>query len=414
MKRLVIIVIFFLISRIETIAQYDFRNGYIINNNNDTAYGLIDYKGNKANAKKCIYRIDIDSENQEFTPNEIRAYRFIDSKYYITKSVINNNDTIQLFLEYLINGVVDIYYYRDHFGDHYLVGTDSNNLDELKHEEKEIFVGNDPYIKETKEYIGILRYTFKESPTISKKVENIELNHKSLIEITHDYHNEICSGEECIIYEKNLPKRKRYIGIIIGINDISVSQTGKFTGEPYYLNNSQFEINIFPSIGLYYKLNMPFVNERLYFQNEFTYSHINLKTSNSYIDPGSETSSEITYLNVINLTQNTFNYLGFIEYEFPKRKIKPTFQFGTFAKYSFKTDYNRDIKMTYTGGKTYTTQTNDNPFDNYDFGVNLGLGFNSIVMKDKEIFVDFRYQRGFGLFKGLNTNTYLISLGFQI
>jgi hypothetical protein len=36
-------------------AQSDFRNGYIITNSGDTVYGQIDYKGNRSNAKECIF-----------------------------------------------------------------------------------------------------------------------------------------------------------------------------------------------------------------------------------------------------------------------------------------------------------------------------------------------------------------------
>jgi biotin synthase-related radical SAM superfamily protein len=43
-------------------------------------------------------------------------------------------------LEYLINGIVDIYYYRDDNGEHYLVDNGSGDLLELKNEEKEIII----------------------------------------------------------------------------------------------------------------------------------------------------------------------------------------------------------------------------------------------------------------------------------
>lgn len=411
MKYLVTVVTFFFLSILEILAQSDFRDGYIIKNNNDTVYGLIDYKGNKASAKKCIYRVNINSDNQVFTPDDIKCYRFIDSKYYVSKSVNIDNEIKQLFLEYLINGIVDIYYYRDDKGEHYLVDNGTDKLYELKCEEKEIIINNTQYIEKTKDYIGVLKFTFQKSPTISKKVENIDLNHTSLIEIAHDYHNEVCSGEECIIYEKRLTKIKSTYGILIGLNGISISQTGEFADDLYYMRNSQFGFELFPSIGLYYKVNMPFVNERLYFQYEGTYSHVNLKTSNSYIRP----ENDMNYLNDISLTQNMFNNLVVLKYEFPKGKIRPTFQIGGFAKYFFKTDYTRNLEVKYSWGDTYfTNQANDSPFAKYDFGINLGTGLKYIYLNSKEILFDFRYQRGFGLLQGLNTNTYSINLGFQV
>jgi hypothetical protein len=103
-------------------AQSDFRPGYIVNNNGDTLTGLIDYKGNQANARKCIFKLSNDASEEKFTPDDIKAYRFIDSKYYVSKKVMTEDSTeTQLFLEYLIDGIVDIYYYLSPSGDNYYV-----------------------------------------------------------------------------------------------------------------------------------------------------------------------------------------------------------------------------------------------------------------------------------------------------
>ncbi len=410
MKHIVTIGIIVFFSTIQLKAQSDFRNGYIVKNDNDTIYGLIDYRGNKANAKKCVFRKDINSEKQVFNPNEIKSFQFNNSKYYVSKIINVGNKTEQLFLEYLINGIIDIYYYRDENGEHYLVDNGSDTLFELKNDEKEIMIDGTRYVKESKEYIGILKATFKESPLISKRVDNINLSHKSLIDITHDYHNEVCKDEECTIYEKKLPKVKSTYGIVVGLNGMSMSHTGELPDE-YYLRNSQFGFEIYPSIGMYYKINMPFVNERLYFQYEGTYSRTNLKTSNSYIEP----LYDMNYLNDISCTQNAFNNLGIIKYEFPVGKIRPTFQIGGFAKYFFKTDYERKLEVRFSSGDTYfTNQTNDSPFSKFEFGINCGAGLKSLYLNDKEFYLDIRYQRGFGLLQTFNSNTFLINIGFQI
>lgn len=411
MKHIVTIAIIIFFSILQIKAQSDFRDGYFVKNDNDTIFGLIDYRGNKANAKKCVFKKDIDSEKRVFSPDEIKSFRFFDSKYFVSKTITVDDKTEQLFLEYLINGIVDMYYYRDDKGEHYLVDDGQGNLYELKNEEKEIIINNTTYLKDSKEYIGILKAIFNESPSISKKVENIDLSHKSLINITHEYHNEVCKDEECIIYEQKLPKVKRSFGLVVGINVMSISQSGAFTDEFYYLKNSRFTSKIYPSIGLYYKVNMPFVNERLYLYYECTYSRANLSTSNSYIEP----VYNLRYFNDISLTQNALNNLGLIRYEFPKGKIRPTFQIGGFARFYFKNDYKRDLLVQFSWGETYyTKQINDSPFSKFDFGISCGVGLKSLYLNGKEVLLDLRYQRGFGLLKNLNTNTLMINLGFQI
>ncbi len=394
------------------IAQSDFRNGYIINNSYDTIYGFIDYKGNKANAKQCTFRENLDSYNQIYTPDELIGYRFTNSKYYESKSFMIENEPKQLFLEYLISGIVDIYYYRDDKGEHYFLDDKSGDLHELKNEEKEIYVNNTNYLKESKEYIGVLKATFKESPSIYKRLDNAQLNHKSLITLAHDYHNEVCTDEACIIFEKKLIKRKYKYGFVLGMNDLSITQIKEFVGEYYYLNNSQYEYDFSPSLGLYYKVNMPNLNERLFFQYEGTYSRTNLKISNSYIS----IDSFLNYLNTISLIQNTLKNLAVIKYEFPNGKIKPVFQFGGFVNYVFKTEYNRDIEVKFlSSGETYYTDySNNNPFSKIDFGFNSGIGLKMDFFNEREIFIDVRYQRGFGSMKNFNTNIFSINAGFQL
>lgn len=392
-------------------AQSDFRDGYIIHNNNDTVNGFINYKGNKANAKKCIFREDMQSENQTFTPDEIKGYRFTDSKYYVSKIVNEGNKKEQVFLEYLIDGIVDIYYYRDEQGDHYFVDDGNDNLLELTTERKEVIVNNTRYINENKRYIGLLKSVFKDSPSIYQKVDNVDLNHKSLVTIAHDYHNEICIDEECIIYEKKIPKIKNAYGLIIGLNIMSFIEIYDFPAELYYLRNNDFGYKILPSIGVYYKMNIPYINERLYIQYEGTYSRMRLTTNSSIIEP----IYSWTIINDITLIQNVFNNVCLVKYEFPNGKIKPTMHIGGFAGYYFKTDYERNREVIFAWGDTKSKdQINDSPFEKFDYGINCGAGLKIHYKNDKELFLDLRYQRGFGLLKQFNTNTFLMNLGFQI
>lgn len=415
MKKIILLGLILLFNAIQLIAQSDFRNGYIINNQNDTIIGLIDYKGNKASAHKCTFRKSIKADNQIFTPKQIKGYRFIDSKYYISKAVDLDNETKQIFLEYLIDGVVDIFYYRDN-GEHYLVSDDSDKLHELVSEEKEILTNGKKYSKVSKKYLGVLKAAFKESPSINKRVDNISLTHKSLIKITRDYHTEVCSTEGCIIYEKKLPKIKNTFGVIIGMNSLSITESDKFDEVyHYYMKNLDFGIINYISVGIFYKVNLRFLNERTFIQYEGTYSKLNLSASNSY----TKIVGSMTYLDDITMSFNSFSNMAMIKYEFPKGKIRPTYQFGFFYDRFLKPESNRNTDVLHSWGdinysNNYTTKSFIGPFKNFDFGVSLGVGVKSFYMKDKELFLDLKYKRGFGLADQLNTNTFLLNLGIQI
>ncbi len=407
MKQLIILFAFFFLMIINLYSQSDFRKGYIINNNNDSIYGLIDYKGNIANSNKCVYKKDINSKEQEFTPNDLKSYRFIDSKYYISRPLKLDNEETSLFLEYLIDGIVDILYYRDEVGEHYLVDVGDDKLYELKNEEKIVVLNDVKFMKQSKEYIGTLKYLLRKSVTTSQKIDKIPLNRTSLIKIARDYHKDVCSDEKCIIYEKQQPEIVARFGLLVGLNVISVSEMKTFSDEFYYLNNSQFKKLIYPSIGLFYKINMPGLNEKLYFQYEGTYSHQKLTSTNTFLDP----IYRVNYVNDITLIHNFLNNSGILRYEFPKGKIRPTFQIGTFVNYSFITNNTRNLE---SRGAHYTYEANEAPFSNFDYGLNLGLGVVAELFNKKEISLDLRYQRGFGLIQGFNSDYLMLNIGFQI
>lgn len=403
MKYLFATVTVLLFSFLQLSAQSDFRDGYIVKNENDTIYGLIDYRGNKVNSKKCVFKKDINAEKQVFTPNELTGYRFTDSKYYVSKEVDIEGQTELLFLEFLINGVVDVYYYRDELGEDYLIDDGSGNLYELRNDKEEVVKNQVRYLKESKEYVGVLKAIFRESPMVFKKVDNINLNHKSLINVSRDYHNEVCDDQECIVYEKKLPKSEKAFGIVLGFYGMSISGINDS-----FISERESGFTTYPAIGLYYKVNMPYFNERCFFLYEGTYSRGRLSTSYA-ADPG----NGLIYINSIDLIHDSFNNLVVIKYEFPKGKVKPTFQIGMFAKYLFGADYTRTREARFAWGDTnYVFVDDDIPFSSFDFGINTGVGLKSEVF-GKELYLDIRYQRGVH-FSAFHPNTFLLSLGYQI
>jgi hypothetical protein len=212
MKYLTTLLLFFFLCILNLAAQSDFRKGYIIKNNNDTIYGLIASGTNVSNAHQCIYKADVNAPKQIFVPNDIKAYRFIDGKYYLSLPIVVENETKLVFLECLIKGIVSVYFYANQQGHHYFVSKEDAVLRELK-EETSVYVNdengkyrNSEYLKpgvtynsEKKEYVGMLKYMFRENMKICDAVDYISLNHNSLIKIARDYHHAVCSDSDCII-----------------------------------------------------------------------------------------------------------------------------------------------------------------------------------------------------------------------
>ena len=64
-------------------SQTDFRPGYVIKNEGDTVYGVIDYRGDQLMSKVCKFK---NSNNKLFSysPFDIQSFRFVDGKYYVS------------------------------------------------------------------------------------------------------------------------------------------------------------------------------------------------------------------------------------------------------------------------------------------------------------------------------------------
>ncbi|KPK79477.1 MAG: hypothetical protein AMS27_17980 [Bacteroides sp. SM23_62_1] len=164
--------------------QADFRPGYIITLENDTIHGLIDFRGDMINAQICSFKKHKKAEKTNYKPFEIKAYRFTGDKYYISRYVKQTEETVPVFIEYLVDGIADLYYYRDTKNiDHYFIEKEDSTLVELTNERKMIVVDNGHYKGyydiQTRRHIGILKYfsriVMKSSPSLTRHTSTISL-----------------------------------------------------------------------------------------------------------------------------------------------------------------------------------------------------------------------------------------------
>lgn len=182
-------------------AQTDFRPGYIVENSGDTIFGYIDYRGDLLMSSICRFK-DTDNTIKVFSPYEIMAYRFIDSKLFVSRKVNDKN----VFLEYLIKGKINIYFMRDASGGHYYIDKENVELTEIPYEERIIYLYEVPFNHKSSKHIGVLSYLMQDAPEFKSRIESItKPDHQNLIKLAEDYHNTVCKDEECVIYQKSVP-----------------------------------------------------------------------------------------------------------------------------------------------------------------------------------------------------------------
>jgi hypothetical protein len=207
MKHLYLLIpILCLILHLKTPAQSNFQKGYVFVSETDILYGEIDNKSYYENSQFCDFRTGPDDSVRRYHPEDLFAYHFTDGKYYISKKVLGMEKDPTIFLEYLVDGKMDVFFYQDEIArNHYFVSKDSSQLRELVYAKKEEVIDGKRMTYETKPFTGLLGYYTSDCPQIKSNIINMgEPNHKNLVRLASRYHDLTCKGERCIIYEKSL------------------------------------------------------------------------------------------------------------------------------------------------------------------------------------------------------------------
>ena len=237
-------------------AQTDFKPGFIIENSGDTLLGEIDYRGDLLMGRICRFK-RANGKVYEYSPKDIFAFRFIDDKYYISRKV----DGKWVFLEFLLKGEINMYYLRDDFGDHYYMDKANKDLVELPYEEGIKHVGDKKVFFETKKHIGLLKYYMSDAPEFYPRISGLtKPNHHNLTKLAEDYHNAVCEGIDCIVYEKKQPFIKLSYEVIGGIVN--------FYDEADIIDKN------YPQAGLLIHFWMPRANEKFYFKTGYMYTRV--------------------------------------------------------------------------------------------------------------------------------------------
>lgn len=241
--------VFILIS-LNLFANEGERAGYIIKSNGDTLQGFLIYQNSLNAAKTCKFRAALSENYEEFKPGEIKAYRFNDDKYYVSRlvKVDTSGNTNIVFLEYLINGVADIYYYADVHGDHYYI----EKVDDILIELPDIVRLSDGVHMLPSQYKGLLRSILFDGGILEDEIDNTSLTHKSLIKLARNYHTLVCPEESCIVFEK--PNLKSKMQLV-------------FVFAPF-LNQYNFGKRLLSSYGIGYQVGITLKFKNVFLSNE--------------------------------------------------------------------------------------------------------------------------------------------------
>jgi len=385
MKKLTLSVLLVFSFITSTYSQSNFKEGYLITNGNDTVYGLIDFRTDHSNSLVCKFKKDEKATEKVYIPGEIAGYRFInEGKYYVTRTVVIDNLKKTVFLEFLVQGLLNLYYIHEGNGYYFFENKNGEMVSTTKVPDE---ITTDNKLKTDIRYKGILSYIFKDDMPLAMKASEVNFNHESMIKCTIEYHDHMCdSGERCIIFENDYTKKftkfdfSAYSGI--ELNDI------KF--DNIHLSNM---LSLSPIVGVGLNISSPRLIKSMSILFDVTLSKI---------------AGACDYTNSLTYSQFSFTamkteYSGGLEYIYQKGKIRPSMNVEFSYRYLF--NLNRTIR------DNNQIHEDEATTDYSSIGIKAGLGFDYQIKGNHFIIVRFLYSR-YENYYDLN-NIYQLKLGYK-
>ncbi len=340
--------------------QADFRPGYVITDQNDSLSGLIDYRVAVKNENKCEFRKQARSETQVFLPADIKRFRFTEGKYFISKEVPVNGEKVALFLEFLVDGTVDLYSFNNGVNPRFFIQKSGGEIFELLVGKESVKGGSSTISRETYEYMNTLKSVMNDSPQFFPAIDKTAFDTQSLMMLVKRYDNYV-SSRKAVFYEKQPPDVKLRVAPFYSFN----SSLLEFNQSPIY-GAIDFQRSNYSSFGLLLDASLPKSNNFLSFQFS-----AELGKNNFYgngINPINPLIFEEVYFQTVNLKGK----LG-IKFTYPKGIFRPNLLIGGDMIYLLKRDGRRVEDIT-QGSTIVINEKNENIMAKNQYGYDIELG----------------------------------------
>lgn len=360
------------------LGQLNFKKGYVITNENDTVYGLINDGGAYRNSKVCVFK-QSKKKVVKYHPGEIKAYRMVDDKFYASKEIEIMDTPKPVFLEVVVGGKVNLYHYWKNKTlafyiekDNKLVGLFNEVGLLTPHSVDEtilLYGATRDVVVRNREYMDSLRAVFKDSKPIVDRIEEVHYKEAELANITKDYILEKCKGGNCINYERDHKIYKPTMGIYSGVRFNQFEFYSNYNGdtEKSAVFNSQ-------PIGVFFNFPIHLLSDKLSFQVEILSNRMSYQQKFDG-NKGFLSNSQYT------ISNNTIGMPLLLKYEIGNRKIRPTLAIGKEIGYGYQSDVTIDQQADL---KIHATQK----------GNWLGeIGLNYKIAKRFSVFADLRVQK---------------------
>lgn len=232
----VVFLVFILLGQVALAKDSNFVNGYIINLQMDTVFGQLRNGSYIKNSQECHFKSMSDDTFKTYKPEDINAYRFLNGKYYVSKFIPEQKQTV--FLEYLIKGSLDVFFQQISVNDNrFYISKDTLPLRFLKYSDEPIYIGDKRYIRSVHLSEDILKFYTQDCPSMIPLIEKLGgPSQRKMIQFATTYHDKVCSEGHCQVFEKKIPTSV-YVASSIGFGNSY--RVPSFTYEELIFSNSR-------------------------------------------------------------------------------------------------------------------------------------------------------------------------------
>lgn len=215
------LMLLFLVSSLQLMAQSNLREGYVITLQDDTIHGEIDFRTAAMNMKQCVFRKKGETSFKTYLPGEISGYRFTSNGiYYVSKEVNTKEEGKKvLFVEFVLHGNMNLYQLGS---DEMILEDQDGNLASFSYEKAQRSTDKKEIRDEMKDALIMLGKSYNATTLIMNRDKNRENTKKAVMA----YVDEVCPDGFCEAYEyknKTTPKEDRtmYYWVKVGLKHTS-------------------------------------------------------------------------------------------------------------------------------------------------------------------------------------------------
>ncbi|WP_035565641.1 porin family protein [Hymenobacter sp. IS2118] len=335
LKATLIASLFLLFNCVETLAQSDFRPGYVVRPEGDTLRGLVDYQSAQRSAVGCRFRTDAAQAVQEFVPGTALGYGFVGASRYEARltplaEVAAPSLPAQLqFVEIIVHGPISLYARRDlQRHDHYYIrgaGATSSTepLQELRRlNETIINAKGQKFERYNNEYVAVLAQAFKSCPQEQLRVNQVQFGLRFFVDAVTRYNACVNTTPDSLLPQNpTLASRsgRLHLEVLAGVH----RSTLRVDNDQLSLNGP-YKSGFSPVLGLAAGYNLSKISKKLSFRLEALYDRQAYDGVYTY----QSRSTNNTFREEARLRLQYIRIPVLFRYSLPKGAVRPFVQVG--------------------------------------------------------------------------------------